>query len=104
VVVDSEAKRVKGLSGWEELAEDEGMFFKFEEEGIHGFWMKDMNFPVDIIWFDRFGSIIFVEKNVSTTTYPKVFKPNSPDLYVLEVNAGFFDRNKMMIGDTIDLY
>lgn len=103
-ILDSEPERIKGLSGRKELKSDEGMFFEFDEIGQHGIWMKDMNFPIDIIWFNKNGTIVHVEKNVDPNTYPKVFKPDTDSMYVLEVNAGFFDRNNLMIGDTIDLY
>ena len=49
-VADTVAKRTKGLSGKETLPENEGLFFIFKEIGKHPFWMKDMRFPVDIIW------------------------------------------------------
>jgi uncharacterized protein len=103
-VLDSDIERIKGLSGKKELKEDEGMFFEFEENGKHGIWMKDMNFPIDIIWFDKNGAIIYVEKAVDPKTYPKVFKPESDAMYVLEVNSGFFDKNNLILGDTIDFY
>src|SRR3989344_9467711 len=46
----SEIERAKGLSKREGLKENEGTLFVFERPGKHHFWMKDMNFPLDIIW------------------------------------------------------
>lgn len=103
-VADSEAERITGLSGRKDLKEDEGMFFEFEKSDKHGIWMKDMNFPLDIIWFDEYGTIVYVAKEVDPKTYPSVFRPTMDTKYVLEVNAGFFDANNLMIGDTVDLY
>jgi uncharacterized membrane protein (UPF0127 family) len=103
-IANSEIERIQGLSGRKNLKDDEGMFFEFEKDGQHGIWMKDMNFSIDIIWFDKYGAIIYVEKNIDPKTYPKVFKPEIDARYVLEVNSGFFDKNNLEVGDTIDLY
>ena len=58
-ISDTKAKREQGLSGKEGLAENEGMLFVFEKEGYYGFWMKDMNFPIDIAWLDKNKKIIY---------------------------------------------
>lgn len=55
-VVDNEEARMKGLSGRDNLADDEGMFFVFEKSDIYPFWMKDMKFAIDIIWIMEDGN------------------------------------------------
>jgi uncharacterized membrane protein (UPF0127 family) len=52
-ISDSDSERIKGLSGSKELEQNQGMFFIFDQEDFHGIWMKDMNYPIDIIWFDK---------------------------------------------------
>lgn len=104
LISDDLIERQKGLSGTEKLRDNEGMFFIFDKEDFHGIWMKDMNYPIDIIWFDRFGSIVYIEENISPDTYPTVFKPSKPAVYVIEVNAGFVEKENIRLGDTIDLY
>ena len=47
---------MKGLSGRDNLADDEGMFFVFEKSDIYPFWMKDMKFAIDIIWIMEDGN------------------------------------------------
>lgn len=98
---DSEKERVTGLSGRESLGEDEGMFFVFEKEGYYGIWMKEMKFPLDIAWLDANKKIIHLEKSILPDTYPKVFNSNSKAQFVLEVNAGFFEKNKIKVGDSL---
>jgi Uncharacterized ACR, COG1430 len=44
-------QREKSLSVKDKLKENEAMLFVFEESAKHSFWMKDMKFPIDIIWF-----------------------------------------------------
>src|SRR5947208_11440214 len=52
--------RSRGLQGKEGLKKNEGMLFIFEQDGLHRFWMKDMKFPIDIIWIDHRGAIITI--------------------------------------------
>jgi uncharacterized membrane protein (UPF0127 family) len=98
-IADTDAERTLGLSGRESLAENNGLLFVFETEGYHGIWMKEMNFPIDIAWLDKNKKIIHLEHNVAPETYPKVFNPPTPDLFVLETNAGFFQKFDIKAGD-----
>ena len=102
-VVKDDASRQQGLSGRTSLAEGYGMLFVFEEEGNWGMWMKDMNFPIDIIWAAKDGTIVTIEKNVSPDTYPNSFHPREPALYVLEVPADFAERHNIAVGNNIVL-
>jgi len=100
-VRDSNLERSKGLSGHKALLDNEGMLFIFEKPGSYGFWMKEMLFPIDIIWIDENFVINHIESAVSPETYPKVFYPTSEILYVLEVSSGQASSSKIKIGDTV---
>ena len=52
-IAKTTAELTRGLSGRPTLAENSGLFFIFPNSGIHGIWMKDMDFPIDIIWLDE---------------------------------------------------
>lgn len=80
-----------GLSDRDKLLSDNGMLFVFKNPEKHGIWMKNMKFPIDILWIDQNFKIIHMEKSIATSTYPKVFTPNSSDMYVLEISAGQLD-------------
>lgn len=101
-VLDTDALRIKGLSDSVSLAENEGMLFVFDRPGYHGIWMKDMKYPIDIAWLDQFRKVIHIERNVSPDTYPQVFLPPTEDVYVIEVNANFFEKHNIKIGDEIN--
>lgn len=106
-ISDTDAKRVLGLSGRLDIKKDEAMLFVFDKEGYYSFWMKDMNFNIDIAWIDKDKKIVYIQKNVSPKTYPKIFyavKDSTPikSLYVLETSANFFDNNKIKIGDSVN--
>lgn len=101
-VADTDAERTQGLSGREGLEEGSGLLFVFEREGYYGFWMKDMNFPIDIAWIDKNKKVTHIEAGVSPETYPKIFNPEIKNLYVLELPAGFLVKNNIQIGDFVD--
>ena len=97
----TESERKQGLSGKEKLAESEGLFFIFEKNGIYPFWMKDMNFPIDIVWVSEDFVVVDITKNAQPDSFPKTFIPRQPIRYVLEVNAGLTDRDMIKIGDVV---
>ncbi len=99
-------EKSKGLSVKESLKENEGMLFVFDNPRKHSFWMKDMKFPIDIIWISQQNKIIHIERNLQPCIiflFCKSYIPNSEALYVLEVVANFTDKNNINIGDTVYL-
>jgi hypothetical protein len=97
-------ERKRGLSGVKNLEESWGMLFVFEDSGIYSFWMKDMNFPIDIIWIDENSKVVYIKKYAQPESYPEVFTPNVDSKYVLEVVAGFSDKYNIKIGDNVESY
>ncbi len=91
--------RIKGLSGRADLSENQGMLFVYDKPDIYSFWMKDMNFPIDIIWIDQDYKIVDIAENISPDSFPQTFQPLKPAQYILEVNAGFSARNGIEIGN-----
>lgn len=101
-VADDLQEQIQGLSDRERLEKNEGMLFVFDAKQIKSFWMKRMTFPLDIIWIED-NRIVNIHKNIApegdspVNHYNSQFKVN----YVLEVNAGFADEQKIKIGDTV---
>src|SRR3989344_3235869 len=97
----------RGLSGRQSLDEDQGMLFVFSKgsPAAPGFWMKDMNFPIDIIWLAPVESgnkkdleVVYIKKNAHPDFYPEIYRPDASARrigYVLEVVAGFSERNDL---------
>jgi uncharacterized membrane protein (UPF0127 family) len=102
-VADSTRERTLGLSGTTELPEGTGMLFIFQSENIPSFWMKDMLFPIDIIWISSAGVVVGVVPNATPESYPSLFRPDEPILYVLEVNAGFATQHDVQKGSEISV-
>lgn len=103
VLADTASKREQGLSGRQKLASGEGMLFVFEKPDIYSFWMKDMLFPIDIVWIDDQYGVVYIQKNADPRSYPDTFLPTLPAQYVLEVNAGFSEKNNLKVGDKVEI-
>ena len=91
-LAETDATREQGLSGTASLAPDTGMFFIFQKADNYGFWMKDMAYPIDIVWLDADFRIVHIVENLAPATYPAVFYPNTSAMYVLELHA--FDARR----------
>lgn len=99
-LAQTEAEHSAGLSGREKLAADAGMLFVYNGYYQPKFWMKDMNFPIDLIWI-KDGMITGFEKNLPPegTQPSREYQPADFINQVLEVPAGFIDKNRLGIGD-----
>lgn len=101
-VADTAESRYQGLSGRESLCEGCGMLFIFPDKDVRTFVMRNMNFPLDIIWID--GDEI---KKISKNLPPEgenpaiIYSSEFPVEYVLEVNGGFADDNGVAAGDKV---
>ncbi len=102
-VVETLEARMKGLSGREELGEVQGLLFIFPITDYHGIWMKDMNFPIDIIWISEDRTIVGIDAYVTPDTYPRVFRPAQPARYVVETDANFADSVGIQVGQKVKL-
>ncbi len=100
-IADTPSKRTQGLSGRKELSQSGGMLFIFDYPTIPKFWMKDMLFPIDIIWIGENKHVVSVSENLPPDSYPEVFSPQGPIKYVLEVSAGFALKNNIKNGDEV---
>jgi hypothetical protein len=85
-VADSDAERKKGLGDRDSLCEECGMLFVFEQPGQYAFWMKDMRFPLDIIWLLG-DEVVFVAHNVQLD-FLGILDPVVSADRVIEINAG----------------
>ena len=84
------------------LKENEGMLFVFNHADKYSFWMKDMNFPIDIVWIGEDMHVVYIKKNALPTSYPETFTPNQDAKYVLEVISSFSEKNNLKVGDKVE--
>ena len=99
-------EKIKGLMHRKNMKGDEGMLFIHEDENTRGFWMKNVNFPLDIIWMDKDKKVVFINKNTPICLGDPcpVVKPDVKAKYVLELKGGISDDIGLKIGDELILY
>lgn len=105
-VAKTAAQREKGLSDRQTLCPDCGMLFIFETPDFYSFWMKRMYFDIDMIWINdhKVVDITHRAKKPSPEEFdaPKIiYSPKAAVDKVLEVNAGWCEKNGVKIGDEI---
>lgn len=102
-VADNLELRLKGLSGRESLCSNCGMIFVFERADIYPFWMKEMNFSLDIIWIKDKKIIEIVESAPTPEAAGQIisYTPKTPADLVIELNAGFCQKNNIKVGDEV---
>jgi len=95
----------QGLMYRESLPERHGMIFTFTDGGAHRFWMKNTMIPLDMIWMDASGKVLFV----SADTPPCVsdpcpnYGPETPAPLVLEIAGGLAKKEGIRVGSTLKL-
>lgn len=102
-VANTASTKKKGLSGHEKLNENTGMIFYFEEPIIPTFWMKDMLFPLDILWIDENNKIVGLQNDLDPSSYPKTYYPNKKIKYVLEVSSDSFSDSDNLIEQSVSI-
>jgi len=85
------------------LAPDQGMLFIFEKECLPGIWMKNVRFPLDILWLDQNKTIVDIKKNALLCgAYCEVFYPREGSKFVIEVNAGFANKYQLSTSQSVE--
>lgn len=100
-IADDAQERTRGLMFRESLPEEQGMLFVFAQEGNHSFWMKDTTIPLSIAFIAGVGNIIGI-RNMEPLD-ATLLSPGAPYLYAVEVNRGWFERNGIDIGSTVNI-
>lgn len=100
-IARSGKEQTRGLSGRDCLVEGRAMLFPYERPGDYCYWMKEMNFAIDMIWLDDEKEVVTIKSKVSPETYPESFCPDRPAQYVVEVPAGTADELQLVTGQTI---
>ncbi|GIT04019.1 MAG: hypothetical protein CM1200mP28_12780 [Deltaproteobacteria bacterium] len=99
-VADTLKKRRLGLGKRTSLKKGWGMLFIFGKRKPYRFWMKDMQFPLDIIWLDnhRIVHIIHNAKPVNSRDEPEIMTSPVPVNFVLEIAAGRAAKLRLKTG------
>jgi YVTN family beta-propeller protein len=102
-VPDDLEEHMRGLMFRQHLPWNAGMLFAYDSEEPKSFWMKNTLIPLDMIFVGDNSEIVDIIENVPPCeqdpcpTYPS----EEPAQYVLEVNAGFVQQNRVQVGDQL---
>jgi hypothetical protein len=101
-VAQSLIEQYRGLSGRQSLETNAGMLFNYQDNQVREFVMRNMNFPLDII-FIRDGQIIKIAANLEPegSRPQKIYQSGEPVNQVLEVGGGFCEKNQIKVGDQV---
>ena len=103
-IVDTDKSRATGLMYREEMDDNRGMLFIFDDLAVHNFWMKNTLISLDMIWVDEDYKVIYVEKMAQPCEEDpcEVYGTNAPSKYVLEINGGLSDQLGINSGDILE--
>ena len=100
-VADTPSKHARGLMERDSLPADEGMLFVFDDETPRSFWMKNTRIPLSIAYFNSkktLKEIIDMVPDPITALQPKTYPSRTSAQYALEMNIGWYERNKIRPG------
>jgi len=102
-IADTPKKQYKGLSNRDSLCQDCGMLFIFPDKAGRTFVMRNMLFPIDILWIDG-EKIVKIDEELPLPISPEggEYHSGQPVDYVLEVSNGFCQENNIKAGDRVE--
>ena len=92
-----------GLMYRKGMEDHQGMLFIFDEERMHSFYMKNTEFPLDIIFIKADSTIASFQENAQPFNEAGL-SSQVPIQYVLEVNAGLAEKWLLEVGDKIEYH
>lgn len=99
-IAETDYETQTGLMYRKSMETTQGMLFIFPDVAMHSFYMKNTEFPLDIIFIDENLKIASIQKNAQP--YNEIgLSSKVPVKYVLEVNGGLSDAWSLEIGDRI---
>ncbi|MGZ3773715.1 MAG: DUF192 domain-containing protein [Bdellovibrio sp.] len=104
-VAETLAQQEQGLMFRGKLGENDGMLFVFKNEETRFFWMKNTQIDLSIAYFDKNGILFDIQEmksgaGISDAQLPS-YPSSRPAKYALEMNKGWFERNKIKKGSKL---
>ena len=102
-VAQNSWQRARGLMFKKQMKENEGMLFVFSKPGLYNFWMKNVKFPLDLIWIDSEKKIVDLklEQEPCLGDICPAIKPRAKAQYVLELKGGMATKAGMSLGSLL---
>ena len=100
-IAETEYETQTGLMYRHMMESHQAMLFIFKKEQPRSFYMKNTEFPLDIIYINKKKEIVRIQKNAKPFD-DKSLPSSLPVLYVLEINGGLSDSWGINLGDSIE--
>jgi uncharacterized membrane protein (UPF0127 family) len=91
-IASTPQSQLKGYQDEKEPSDNEGILFVYPSEIQASFWMKDVSFPLDILFFNSNKELID-SMTMSPDSYPKIFTCKKPAQYAVETRSGWYARH-----------
>ncbi|UWG47103.1 putative membrane protein [Halanaeroarchaeum sp. HSR-CO] len=101
MVADTPDERYTGLSDTESLDPNEGMLFVFDSEAERAFVMRNMSFPIDIVFVDADRTITAVHHAPVENDDGQLTRYRGQGKWVLEVPYNWTTEHDVEVGDQI---
>lgn len=95
-IAETEVQQARGLMYREELAQNAGMLFVYQDEQFRSFWMKNTLIPLSIAYISEDGKILSIHNMTPLST--EGVNSVAPAKYALEVKQGRFNELKVKLG------
>ncbi len=119
-IADTRPEQERGLSGSDPLEQNEGMLFVFADRKERAVWMKEMRFPIDVIWLELVPlsdadvaqapsvqaryRVVGTETELVPESYPASFRSGRPVDAFMEIPAGMVRQLSVVVGQEINIY
>lgn len=103
-IADTPDRAQRGLMFRKSMPQDEGMIFVFGQEQERAFWMKNTYLPLSIAYIGKNKKIVDIQdmKPAPNEISPPSYPSKKPAMYALEMNQGWFNKNKIKVGDQFE--
>jgi len=106
-VADSFGGKTLGLMFRKKLPRNGALLMVFNKPGKHGIWMPFMRFRIDVVFLDSHRRVVGLHERVRPISLRKgntwkVYYPDKPAKYVIELPAGTVKRKKLQPGNHLE--
>lgn len=107
ISANTDLERQIGLSKYKVLPHNSAMLFNFQDQTTQAFWMKNMHFPIDIIFLDENNQVVDIHPNQPPCPLKgecQLIEAKQPYYKVIETKANFSLENNLQIQDQIQIH
>ena len=108
-VAQTAAERQRWLTFRQDMLPlDTAMLIKYDKRDLYQVWTLNIEYNLDLIWFDENGNAVYMKKDVPpcsnlVETVSCTYKTTTPALYVVAASPGFIDAHGITVGSKMTI-